>query len=74
MGKRIWAGNQAAYELRRGSKIKDIISGFVIEIDCHSKFNTTANAAEIGLDQKVRPPHLFSLVNFPSTSLPGAIF
>jgi hypothetical protein len=53
MGERIRADIQAAYELRSSWKIKDAISGFVIETDGASKFSTTATAAEIGLDQKL---------------------
>jgi hypothetical protein len=33
MGERVCADIQAAYELRSGWKIKDAISGLVIEID-----------------------------------------
>jgi hypothetical protein len=40
MRERTRADIQAAYDLRSGWKIKDAISGLVIEIDGASKFST----------------------------------
>jgi hypothetical protein len=74
MGEMIDVDIQAAYDLREAWKIKDAISGLVIETDGASKFMHTATAAEIGLDQKLAPPQLFSLVALLSTFLSGTRF
>jgi hypothetical protein len=71
MGERIRADLQAAYELRRGWKIKDVIPGLVIEIDgcfqIQHNGNCRLDRLRSGYSASPPQPGRSSINFFPST-------
>jgi hypothetical protein len=67
MGERIRADIQAAYDLRSGWKIKDAISGLVIEVDGASAHNGNCRRDRLSYSASVPQPGRSSINFLPGT-------